>query len=140
MRKYAKKTRGRPFEKGNPGRPRGSRNKSTLAAEALFEGEAEALSRKAVELALNGNVQALRICLDRVLAPRCERPIRVRLPPLGTAADVSKVSSALIVSAAQGELTPSEAASLMQLLESYVRTLLASNLEDRLSKLEAEQK
>jgi hypothetical protein len=49
---------GRPFEKGrsgNPaGRPRGSRNRSTLAAQLMLQGEAEALTRKAVELALGG--------------------------------------------------------------------------------------
>lgn len=32
--------RGRPFEKGNPGRPRGSRNKTTAALEALLDGQA----------------------------------------------------------------------------------------------------
>jgi hypothetical protein len=45
--KNSKKPRGRPFEKG---RPRGCRNRSTQAAQQL-QGEAEALTRKAVELA-----------------------------------------------------------------------------------------
>ena len=67
---------GRPgtFQYGNPGRPRGARNKSTLAAMALLEGEAEALTRKAVELALGGDTVALKLVLDRIL-PR-ERPAR----------------------------------------------------------------
>ena len=50
--------RGRPFEKGrsgNPGGRRGSRNKATLAAAALLAGESEALTRKAVEMALGGD-------------------------------------------------------------------------------------
>src|SRR6516225_9807088 len=66
--------RGRPFEKGrsgNPaGRPRGSRNRSTLAAQLLLQGEAEALTRKAVELALGGDPTALRLCLSHCAAPR----------------------------------------------------------------------
>ena len=82
---------GRPFEKGrsgNPaGRPAGARNKATLAAEALFDSEAEALSRKAVELALGGSEGALRICLDRIIAPRRERPIQLAVPPIRSASD-----------------------------------------------------
>ena len=35
------------------------------AAEALLDGEAEALTRKAIETALEGDVAALRLCLDR---------------------------------------------------------------------------
>src|SRR6516225_4824452 len=80
------KQRRRPFEKGrsgNPaGRPRGSRNRSTLAAQLLLQGEAEALTRKAVELALGGDPTALRLCLDRLIAPH-----RERLVPFGAAAD-----------------------------------------------------
>ena len=58
------------FAKGNAinlaGKPKGPRHKTTLAIEALLEGEAEALTRKAVELALEGDVTALRLCLDRI--------------------------------------------------------------------------
>ena len=74
------KQRGLPFEKGrsgNPaGRPRGCRNRSTQAAQLLLQGEAEALTRKAVELALGGDPTALRLCLDRVIALDRERLCR----------------------------------------------------------------
>src|SRR5260370_2747785 len=100
---------GRPFEKGrsgNPaGRPRGARNKATLAAEALFDSEAEALSRQAVELALGGSEGALRLCLDRLIAPRRERPIQLAVPPIRSASDIAAAKGA-IVKAARPRTTP----------------------------------
>ena len=83
----------RPFQKGNPGRPKGARNQATLAAEALLEGEAEALTRKAVELAKEGNLTALRLCLDRILPPRRERPLDMDFPMMTTAEDAVTVTS-----------------------------------------------
>src|SRR5258708_8865649 len=84
--KTAGKQRGRPFlrgESGNPaGRPMGARHKATVAAEALLDGEAEALTRKAVEMALAGDGTALRLCLDRIIPPRRERPGRFKMPGL----------------------------------------------------------
>ena len=83
----ATKQRGRPFApgmSGNPaGRPKGARNRATVAAEALLEGEAEALTRKAVELALAGDVTALRLCLERVVPPRKDRAVAFDLPAVG---------------------------------------------------------
>src|SRR5262245_45313465 len=67
-----KKIRGRPFQRGNPGRPRGSKNRTTRLLEELVAGEAEKLAQKAVELALAGNVKCLHFCLDRLL-PRPDR-------------------------------------------------------------------
>jgi len=75
----AEKQGGRKFQpgqSGNPnGRPKGSRNVATLALESLLDGEAEALTRKAVELALTGDIAALRLCLDRILPPRKDRSV-----------------------------------------------------------------
>ena len=72
------------------GRPKGSRNKATLAVEILLDGEAEAITRKAIELAKQGDLVAIRLCLDRiaprektVLSPsRCPLWVTQKMPPL----------------------------------------------------------
>ena len=63
-RNNGRNTDGR-FAPGNPGRPKGSRNKTTAAISALLDGEAEAITRKAVEMALEGDSVALRLCLEK---------------------------------------------------------------------------
>ena len=82
---------GRRFAKGQSGNPKGkpcgARNKITLAAEQLLDGEAEALTRKAIELALAGDTTALRLCMERVAPVRKGRPVRLDLPPVITASD-----------------------------------------------------
>src|SRR5690349_15654120 len=105
--------RGRPFEpgkSGNPaGRPQGARNRTTLAVEAILEGEAEALTRKVIELALNGDRPALRMCLDRLAPPQRERYVNFRLPPLNSADDGMRAMTVIADGLAAGEITPGEA-------------------------------
>jgi hypothetical protein len=56
-----------PATKPTPaGRPKGSRHKATLAMEALLEGQAEALTQKAIQLAIAGDGPALRLLLRRL--------------------------------------------------------------------------
>jgi hypothetical protein len=105
----APQRRGGRFKPGNPGKPKGARHKTTLAIEALLEGEAEALTRKAIELAKAGDLVALRLCLDRICPPRKDRPVRFALPELRTAEDAKLAASALLKAVADGDLTPSEA-------------------------------
>ena len=81
-RNNAETTRGRPFATGNAGRPRGARNRTSLAVEALLEGEAERLTRRAIEAALGGDVTALRLCLDRISPARRDRCVSFEVPPL----------------------------------------------------------
>ena len=83
-RKNASKTRGKPFQPGNPGRPKGARHKTTLAIETLLDGEAESLTRKAIEMAKGGDMTALRLCLDRIarLARIARLHLRFRQSPL----------------------------------------------------------
>jgi hypothetical protein len=106
--------------------------------EALLDEEADALTRKAVEMTLAGDPTALRLCLDRLLPPRKDRPVSFQLPPLTSARDAEQASAALLLAVAEGELTPLEAAELSKLVANFVDALKASDLEERLLALEAE--
>jgi Family of unknown function (DUF5681) len=126
-----------PGTSGNPdGRPKGSRNKATLALEALLDGQAEALTQKAVELALTGDMAALRLCLDRILPPRRDRPVSFEILPIATAGDARAASAALLEAVAAGILTPSEASEIGKLVNSYVKSIEITEVLARLDKLE----
>jgi hypothetical protein len=138
-RKNAANTRGKPFQPGNSGRLKGTRNKATLALEALLDGEAEAVTRKAVEMALDGDTTALRLVMDRIMPPRKDRPVMFALPKLETPADAVKASAALVEAVASGDLTPSEADDLSRLVERFVRAVETTDILERLESLEAER-
>ena len=85
---YQKRTNQGRREKGTSGnqsgRPAGSQNKTTQALQQLLEGEAERITRKAIDLALAGDLSAIRLCRERLLPPRKDRPVQVDLPPIQT--------------------------------------------------------
>jgi hypothetical protein len=123
--------RGRPFEKGNAGRPAGARGRAAVLAEALFDGEAEALTRKAIELALAGDPIALRLCFDRILAPRRERPLRFALPELRSAGDAGAAMAAILAAVASGNICLGEAGELTKLVDAFVRAAEATEKVER---------
>jgi Family of unknown function (DUF5681) len=137
----APKLRGRPFvpgTSGNPsGRPRGARNKATIAAEALLEGEAEALTRKLIDKAKEGDISALRLSFDRIYPARRDRVVTVDLPEIASAQDAGKAAAAVLAACAAGEISIAEARDLVGLIESYVHLLESSEIEARLQALEA---
>ncbi len=107
---------------GNPvGRPPGIMNQATRDAAVLLSGEAGALTRKAIELAIAGDIAALRLCIDRIIAPQKEQPIAFAMPALGGAGGLAAAMNAVTAAAASGAMTPAEAASLAQVLEAHAR-------------------
>ena len=127
-----------PGQSGNPaGKPKGARNKTTLAIEALLEGEADALTRKAIEMAKAGDGPALRMCLDRLAPPRKDAPVCFDLPAIKSVADAVEASSALLCAVAGGDVTPDEAARIMTLLTSHKVLVETGEFERRLEVLEA---
>ena len=130
----------KPGKSGNPaGRPKGARNKTTMAIEALLEGEADALTRKAIEMAKEGDGPALRMCLDRLAPPRTDSPVCFDLPPIKSAADAVEASSALLSAVASGDVTPDEAARIMSLLTSHKVLVETGEFERRLEALECKK-
>ena len=136
---HLNKPRGRPFAKGQGGRPPGARNKATVACEALLAGEAEALTRTAVDVALTGDVGALRLCLERLVPPRRDRTVAMRLPAIETVSDLPIASAAIIAAVAAGTLTPAEGEQLGRLVSADATALQTCEFEARLRALEAEK-
>ena len=134
------RVRGRPFERGRSGNPAGrrtgSRNVITEAAAALLVGESEALTRKAVELALSGDPTAMRLCLERILPACRERTVNFALPPIESAADIAAAMKAVTSALADGAITPGEAATIAAVVDTFVRAIETSDFDRRLQLLE----
>ncbi|MCC6479477.1 MAG: hypothetical protein IT552_09735 [Sphingomonadaceae bacterium] len=132
--------RWQPGQSGNPaGRPKGARHKVTQAVEALLEGQAEALTQRAIEKALEGDGAALRLCLERLAPPRKDAAVFFDLPAIQSATDTVRASSSLLEAVAAGNVTPDEAGRIMGLLTAHKALVEVCELEKRIEALEAKQ-
>jgi hypothetical protein len=123
-----------PSRKATGGRRPGSKNRTTLVAEALLEGEEVALVRKAIELAKAGDIQMLKFLLDRIL-PR-ERPVHVDLPAMTHSADAIDALAVVVEAVGGGRIAPSEAAALASLVGAYARVMDVAELQERMENIE----
>lgn len=130
--------RGRPFANGNAGRRPGSRNRATVIACALLEGETKQLVRKAVELAKGGDVPMLKFFLGRLL-PR-ERVVKLDLPHMEFADDAVEALGAIMQAVSEGAISPSEGAAVATLINSYTKAIDTADLVKRMDALEAKVK
>jgi len=128
----------KPGQSGNPaGCKTGSRHKATIAAQALLDGEGEALTRKCIELALAGDMTALRLCLERIVPVRRERALPTMvLPELRSARDAIDAVAGIVREAAAGNVTAQEAAAVVGLIEAWRKSFEVEDLEKRIQALE----
>jgi len=132
--------RGRPFTKGqsgNPaGRPPGCRDKGNRAAESYLDSQSEALLQRAVELALAGDASHMRLCVERIVAPRRERSVEFAMPPMRSAADLAGAMGAVAEAAARGLLTPGEAVAFSRIAEAMATAIDTTDFDRRLTAIE----
>ena len=124
------------FTSGNSGRPKGARNKKTLAIESLLEGQAEALTQTAISKALDGDSMALKLCMERLAPAPKDNTVSFALPLINNALDASQAASSFLIAVSDGNPTPIEATRVMGLIDSYRRTLELTEIENRLQALE----
>jgi hypothetical protein len=121
-------------QSGNPhGRPKGIPDRRSHARD-LFEARRNDLIGKAIDLALDGDVVALRLCLDRVVPSLKPAGSSVTLPKLPN--DLAGQGRLLIDQVSRGTLTPDEAATTMSALAQLARITEVSDLERRILALE----
>jgi hypothetical protein len=131
--------RGKPFEPGNTagrGRPKGSRNWATLERETLLNEYATPLIKKCVTEALKGERSALRLCVERLVAPARHQTAAFKMHSIRSASDLPRASTAVLKAASDGVLSVQEAQGFMQLLEQHRRILESNHLASRIEALE----
>jgi hypothetical protein len=130
--KTAGKPRGRPFEPGNranpSGRPMGARNKTTVMLEQMMADDGVAVVQAILDAAKGGDMTAARIIVDRIVPPRKDRPVVVDLPKIESAADIPQATTAILEATAAGNLTPSEGAALVNMVEAHRKALETAEL------------
>jgi len=102
----------------------------------LLDGEARALTRKAVELALGGDTTALRMCLDRLLAPRRDRVVPFTLPAVQDAGDLAGAMTAIMAATGSGVISPGDGGHLARLVDIFLKAVDTHDFEQRLQQLE----
>jgi len=128
-----------PGNKFSKGRPAGSRNKVSIAAMNLLKDEEKALSRKAIDSALNGNTQMLQFCLSRLLPPPPkDTPIKLSgMPVCNDVKSSVALSSFILEQMSRGKLTVSQAHMISGIVEKHIRCLQLTDVEQRLEDIEA---
>ena len=107
---------------------------------SLLDDATKDITKKAIELAKAGDSTALRLCMDRIVPARKDRHIAFKLPKMESPEHAVKAAAAIVEAVAGAELTPSEAAEMMKLVEGYTRILEAEDHEQRLRALEGNNK
>ena len=134
------------------GRQKGTPNKATAEVRALAGEYGESAIRELAKLSglmENGDgkaqsetarISALGMVLDRAYGKALPgRLISIELPETGTVEGVTKAVSVIVQAAARGEITPGEASDLCGILEAQRRAIELSDIERRLSAIEAAQ-
>jgi hypothetical protein len=122
---------------GAKGRPVGSRHKSSLIAEQLFDDRCELLVEKCVSMALAGDPTAMRIAISRLIPERKSRPVSIaNMPKIERSSDLVRAAGAITDAASAGEITVDEAAALSALVANFAKAAEVCELAERLAKLE----
>jgi hypothetical protein len=81
---------------------------------------------------------AVRRGLERLRAPRRERPARLAVPPIEDTAGVAAMLETITTAVSRDDITPLEAAALSGIADAYRRALAVREFDRRLAALEAE--
>ena len=138
--KKQQKQRGRPFTKGvsgNPkGKPKGARSRTTLLLEKMMSEDGENVVRSVIRAAVEGDMQAAKLIIDRLVPVRRGRSIDLDLPDVKTTIDTANAHAEVLSAVSEGRLDTEQAEALMRLLGHTRESILAADLEQRIINLE----
>ncbi len=129
-----RRSRGRPFQNGNPGRRPGSLNRSTMLAQAITEADKRELVQIGLARAKAGDSQMLKFFLERII-PK-EPSLTIDLPAIKNHSDLADAHSALMKAVSTGEIGPAAASLFAGMLKSISQFLPDLDAEFRIRTME----
>lgn len=127
-----------PGQSGNPkGRPIGSRNKKNVIAEE-FEKDGSAVARVVMNAALEGDMQAANMVLQRLSPPLRARAEKVTFE-LSPDAPLHQQANQVLASVAEGAIDPETGKLLIDCIQSVAGIRAVDELEKRLIALEEKE-
>ncbi len=124
------------FQKGNSGRPKGSRNKASILAEKILSKDIKAIAEVVTKAAKEGDLTAARLCIERLVAPAKQRLVSFQMPEIKTVDDVAGAMQALWSAVSTSAITIDEMLALTAVLEKHSTIIQANELEKRIIALE----
>lgn len=128
------------FTKGQSGNPCGKKpgtlNRRTQLSK-LLEPHAEKLINKTVELALEGDVNALRLCIERLIPKSTSQPIQFEFNAidLENINNLSLLGKTIISSVSSGFILPEEGQKLMDIVDSQRKLIEHVDMSRKLDEI-----
>lgn len=125
--------RWKPGQSGNPG----GRPKRIGQVRALLEHKREELVKKAIELALAGDVAALRLCMERLAPPLRPTTEPVEIPGLAQASTLTEKCQVIVSAVGNALISPTVGSELLSAMGNLAKALEVDELARRVAALEA---
>ena len=127
------------WQKGHSGNPRGRPPGTGKAAELreLLEPRAPELVQKAIDMALDGDVKALQLCISRLIPELRSKDCPGTVPGLDKATTLTERARAVMAAAGAGLISPSDAQALNQSIATAAKVEEVESLKAKITELEA---
>lgn len=125
-------SRWKPGQSGNPG----GRPRRIGQVRALLEPRREELVNQAIELALGGDVAALRLCLERLSPPLRPTTEPVEIPGLADASTLTEKCQVIVAAVGNAQISPTVGSELLSAMGNLARAVEADELMRRVAALE----
>ena len=109
-------------------------------AQSLLENDVEAICTRLLVEAKEGNIQAVKIVMDRILPVRKELPITLDLPEIKSPTDLLNAISTITAAIGSGRISPSEGEALSRIINIKLKAVALQDFEKRLILLEETKK
>ena len=85
-----------------------------------MEGQLEQITQTLIDAALDGDLAAIRLILERLVPPCKEKALpQLNLPPVTDASSLPKLTAAILGAVADGRITPGEGQALAALANTH---------------------